>query len=852
MENQAYQMLQKLKTDYRFYAEKCLKIKNKSGVIVPFVFNKAQRFAHAKIEEQKAKTGKVRAIIVKARQEGISTYISGRFFHETSLTPGLDAFIMAHMFDSTRHLFGMAKRFYDNAPPAIVPKIDTLNEKRMAFGGINSGYSVGTAGNAQIGRGLTIQLFHGSETAFFENTNEITTGILQAIPDAPGTEVIFESTANGVGNMFHQMAMAGIGENPEGDFITIFIPWFWQDEYAKIPPVDFEMTAEEEGIAELYSLNDHQMYWRRRKIIDTFRGDVWKFRQEYPSSVQEAFIVSGVTLLSAEQVAAARACHAHDLAAPIIIGCDPARNKDRTVIVIRRGREILKWLKYETMDEMTLAGILAAQIDKYQALKCFVDTGYGYGTIDRLKELGFGQYVTGVHFGSKAMEPDIYQNKRAEMADTVLKWFAEGGVNIPDEDEFHMDMLAVPPLSPKGSRGVLALPPKDEIIKLFGKSPDVFDALCFVAGTKILTPKGKVPIENLRVGDKVTTPFGNRTIIKTHKSKTAKLTTARFSDGSELTGKPGHKVFSFKGGLIPLDMLSLDNEIETDSTTRRVLWKINKLLFTKGKSFGFKARAITINPTVRLSRKDFCTGEFTGTTMGQSLKECTYTTKMSIGQIMKYLIWNLGLLKHIVKSIGQNILPIRKTGLRTNNISPMSESSLPSGISLRKGGNGTANTEKELGRIERKKKQNVPFVVKNTKPLDEKTASSVPGHVSNMQDTEDTKRRLVSVWNVVKSLIITSIGLKPVVPINVQTCEEEEKHVYNLTLDQDNMYYANGVLVENCLTFSFPVSSRAVQQRIKRVELNVRRPSSPSSTIRDFNRNGRGEKKIYKANVDFT
>ena len=228
MQNAHLKMIQKLKADYPFYAKKCLKIKTKSGEIIPFVFNKAQKFAHAKIEEQKARTGRVRAVIVKARQEGLSTYISGRYFHQTSLTPGLDAFIMAHISDSTRHLFGMAKRYYENAPPAIVPKIETLNEKRMVFGGINSGYSVGTAGNAQIGRGLTIQLFHGSEVAFFENTNEITTGILQAIPDVAGTEVIFESTANGVGNMFHQLAMAGIGDNPESDFITIFIPWFWR------------------------------------------------------------------------------------------------------------------------------------------------------------------------------------------------------------------------------------------------------------------------------------------------------------------------------------------------------------------------------------------------------------------------------------------------------------------------------------------------------------------------------------------------------------------------------------------------------------------------------------------------
>jgi len=476
------QVLRKLKYDFEYYSPRCLQIIDKqSGQLVPFKLNKAQRYINRKLDEQIAKIGKVRAVIVKGRQQGSSTLVEGRYFHKATLFPGTSVFILAHISSSTDHLFGMAKRYYENAPTPILPPIDKMNERRLEFNAINSSYSVGTAGSAQIGRGTTVRLFHGSECAYWDHTADIAAGVLQAVPDADGTEIIFESTANGPGDWFHSMALAGLDPESDGDFITIFVPWFWQDEYAKEPPSDFELTAEEESISKLYELNDHQMYWRRRKIIDTFRGDVWKFFKEYPCSVQEAFVVSGVTLLSAEQVITARACKIHDPSAPIVIGCDPARNKDRTIIVIRRGREIIRWLKYETMDEMTLAGILATQIDKYQALKCFVDTGYGYGTIDRLRELGYGPYVTGVHFGGKSLEPDIYANKRAEMADSVREWFAEGSVNIPDDDEFHLDMLAMPPLEPKGSRGVLALPPKADIIKLFGKSCDVFDALmlCF-------------------------------------------------------------------------------------------------------------------------------------------------------------------------------------------------------------------------------------------------------------------------------------------------------------------------------------------------------------------------------------
>ena len=76
-----------------------------------------------------------------------------------------------------------------------------------------------------------MQFFHGSEVAFWPNAAAHAAGILQAIPDEVGTEVFKESTANGVGNYFHkewQDAESGLS-----DYIAIFVPWFWSEEYRK-------------------------------------------------------------------------------------------------------------------------------------------------------------------------------------------------------------------------------------------------------------------------------------------------------------------------------------------------------------------------------------------------------------------------------------------------------------------------------------------------------------------------------------------------------------------------------------------------------------------------------------------
>jgi len=476
MRQKELQVLKQLRDDLQYYSKKCLKIVDKNtGQLVPFVFNRAQAYIHQRLEEQKRKIGKVRAVIVKGRQQGCSTYVAARYFHAATLQPGTTVFILAHMSDSTNHLFGMAKKYYENAPSPILPTIDKMNERRLEFKHINSSYGVGTAGSANIGRSFTLRRFHGSECAFWEHSGDIASGVLQAVPDAPDTEMIFESTANGPGDWFHAKAMAGLAE--EGEFITIFVPWYWQPEYRKTPPKGFNFSEEESELMGLYGLEPDQVYWRRVKINDTFGGEPWRFKREYPMTVEEGFLATGARLIDIPLVIEARKSQAHDLVAPVVGGCDPARTRDRTVTVLRRGREIIRWKKYDTMDEMTCAGIIADEIERYGVLKYFVDVGCGYGTVDRLRELGYGCVVQGIHFGANAMEKEIFTNKGAEMADAVKRWFEEGGVNIPDNDDFQADLTVMPPLEKKGSRGRLGRVSKDDVKKDFGKSPDIFDAL---------------------------------------------------------------------------------------------------------------------------------------------------------------------------------------------------------------------------------------------------------------------------------------------------------------------------------------------------------------------------------------
>jgi hypothetical protein len=62
--------LRALRDDLKAFAAECLKIRNKQGDIVPFRFNRTQEEIHRRLEEQRARCGWVRALILKGRQQG--------------------------------------------------------------------------------------------------------------------------------------------------------------------------------------------------------------------------------------------------------------------------------------------------------------------------------------------------------------------------------------------------------------------------------------------------------------------------------------------------------------------------------------------------------------------------------------------------------------------------------------------------------------------------------------------------------------------------------------------------------------------------------------------------------------
>lgn len=477
----------RLATDLEFFAAERLKIRPKAGNLAPFTFNPAQRELHRRLEEQRAKTGRVRAIVLKARQMGISTYVAARYYKATTALPGLRTQIIGHEKPASRNLFNLVKRFHENMPPEHRQSVGTSNAEELIFDSIDSGYMVSVATLEGSGRSSTAQFLHASEAAFWDSLQEQLAALVQTIPDLDGTEIILETTGNQFGDEFHQLWRRAEAGNSE--FMAVFLPWSIDPTYRAKVPDDFAMTDEEKTLAALHGLDAEQICWRRNKISQLGSEDY--FKREYPIVPDEAFMASQFdSFITADLVMTARKATDIEPYGPLIVGVDPAgKGADATAIAWRRGHCVEKIEKRRGLSTMEVAGWISKIIRDDKPIKLNIDVGgLGIGVYDRLIEQGYGETVNAVNFGGKPIEPAPLDesgkpaggplNRRAEMWSNI-KTALQGRFSIPDTDSLHADLTG--PGYKYDSSGKLVLEAKEDMRKRGMPSPDEADAvaLCF-------------------------------------------------------------------------------------------------------------------------------------------------------------------------------------------------------------------------------------------------------------------------------------------------------------------------------------------------------------------------------------
>ena len=402
------------KNDFELFAREQIRIitKNASQGFVPFTFNAAQVSINEKLEAQRKKTGKVRAIVLKARQQGISTYCAARVFWKTFFTPHTRSVVMAHDSATSDALFNMSRNIIDNMEDR--PTLQKSNAKEILFEHNKSGYRLYTAGAKEAGRGTTPTIAHLSEVAFWQFDEQILAGLFQGISQENETEVILESTANGASGEFFRLYQGAM--NGDNEYVPIFLPWYITPEYRRKAPPEMELTEEEEELVENYSLDNDQLYWRRLKIGES--GEK-KFIQEYPASAEEAFLVTGNSVFDQELVQMYEARvpdyirefdyetsyfednksgHLDMWTAPkfedrFIIGADVALGVGQdysTAVVMNKEREVCALFRDNYVDPSVFGDILF-YLGRYfnNALLAVESNSLGIATLNRLKQMNY-------------------------------------------------------------------------------------------------------------------------------------------------------------------------------------------------------------------------------------------------------------------------------------------------------------------------------------------------------------------------------------------------------------------------------------------------------------------------------
>lgn len=481
--------LERLWADLPYFCEEKLKVLDKGGHFVPLKLNSVQLLLHERIEKQRAETGWVRVLVLKARRMGVSTYVGARYYQKATLCPGRNVYVQAHTLDSTEALFQMVDRFQRNYD--LAPRVGASNAKELTFPKLDSSYAVATAGQKAGGRGRTIQLYHGSEVPFWPNAADHFASSIQAVSLVRDTEVILEGTANGPSGEFYerwQKAEAGIG-----DYIAVFIPWFLDSDNTRAAPADFEVNREAEAgrmseaeMVEMFGLTNDQLEWRRGKILDLGSEDM--FCQEYPSTSQEAFVntehepfIPPLLVMRAQK----RQMEPHG---PLILGVDPAgMGGDRFAVAARRGYSVL-WIESRTkIDAQEGIAWVRELIDTHQPARVNVDAGgggNGHAIVTGLRHLGpkYDEIVRGVNFGGTAQaklanpKKPGPKNRRMEMWQRLKEWLEDPvGASLPTRTTLASDISA--PQKKPTTSGDWQLESKIDMKKRGVRSPDEGDAV---------------------------------------------------------------------------------------------------------------------------------------------------------------------------------------------------------------------------------------------------------------------------------------------------------------------------------------------------------------------------------------
>jgi hypothetical protein len=307
-------------TNFTHYAPAALVIKTKLHGLRPFKLRKYQ-LRYLEHLKNDFPDGIIRSISLKPRQAGWSTLIAGINMHAMATRFNERGIMLADKFSRTNDVHGIYSAFVDNMPRCLLPMIDANNteeisfdnpnkDKRLTHPGLGSSVKSETAQDPNAGRSGTRMFAHLTEYAFYPYAASVDEGVQNSVPLAKGTRIFKESTANGMGGhgeSYYEQWMAA----ERGDYIykPFFVAWYEIDDYQLPVPLGFRLNKTEiELVTRCPEITDANLVWRRLKISEYSKdresslAPDERFKQDFPSYAEEAFLSSGRPVFDLDKV----------------------------------------------------------------------------------------------------------------------------------------------------------------------------------------------------------------------------------------------------------------------------------------------------------------------------------------------------------------------------------------------------------------------------------------------------------------------------------------------------------------------------------------------------------------------
>lgn len=266
------------------------KIKDKEGNLVTFKPNVIQL-------KHLAERGRHRYNrILKARQHGMTTLYCIDLLDEALWVPGTTCAIIAHEQKALIKIFQTVKRAYENLPKEIMPDTRAENKNEYEFTHRYDGALLDSSIYVALKiRSGTVQNLHITEIAFIKDKQELAAGSKQAVPKTG--RISEETTGNGMEDFYDSYMEASKNKNPtEMDYKTYFYAWFENPDYSLHGILEGDLNEAERLGREKWGWTDGQILWRRWKMKELLRTNQGfglsgeqLFKQEYPSTILEAF-----------------------------------------------------------------------------------------------------------------------------------------------------------------------------------------------------------------------------------------------------------------------------------------------------------------------------------------------------------------------------------------------------------------------------------------------------------------------------------------------------------------------------------------------------------------------------------